>query len=235
MIDMEATPRRLNRGSGGSTVSLFLGLYLLVLAFFILLVSISTLEKVKSQAVMDSLSSTFSTILPPTAEITVFSAKRGDIVISEEFQSKITTMFTHALHVAKVEVVHPGRLMRVVLPTDALFDTGEPTIRVARVPLLDRIVAVLSTSPPGVRHDMDFVVGAATMQSGGGLLPVARSLEIQRAGTFAQTILARGAPPHAVSIGIRPGKLGETVIWFHARLENEIRRGDDEENTSDGR
>ena len=40
-----------------NTVALFLGLYLVVLAFFILLVTISTLEEAKSQRVMDSLTS----------------------------------------------------------------------------------------------------------------------------------------------------------------------------------
>ena len=71
----------------------FLGLFLLVLAFFILLVSISTFETVKSTAVMDSLSSTFTTVLPPTSDPTEFNAKDGDIIAGETFQQEITMLF----------------------------------------------------------------------------------------------------------------------------------------------
>jgi len=64
-LTLPSTPDQQGPGSGSSSIFLFLSLFLLVLAFFILLVSISTVENVKSQAVMDSLTSTFTTVLPP--------------------------------------------------------------------------------------------------------------------------------------------------------------------------
>ncbi len=117
MHDNEAIPHEPREGSGGSTVSLFLGLYLLVLSFFILLVSISTREDLKSKAVMDSLTSTFRTILPPSTDLTAFSAKEGEVV-GQRFQEQITKIFTMSMRVIKVEIVQPGRLMRLVLPAD---------------------------------------------------------------------------------------------------------------------
>lgn len=206
---------------GGGTTPLFLGLFLLILAFFILLVSISTVEKVKSKAVLDSLNSTFSTILPPSSSVTVFKVEEGKINAGERFQQKITDIFTSTIEVAKIEIIHPGRLMRVLIPSDSLFFIGMSKIRDARFPLLDRIVAALSSPPAGVRYDMEFVIGAKYVD--GRSLPIAGTLEISRAGVFARDLMARGAPADSISIGLKPGNPAEVVIWFYVRPTNETR------------
>ncbi len=216
--------------SGGNVIALFLALYLLILAFFILMVSISTLEDVRSQAVMDSLTSTFASILPPTTDLTTFTAKEGEILAAQEFQERITGIFATAIQVAKVTVVQPGRLMRVSMPADALFFPGEIRVREGRLPFLDRVVTALSSRPPGLRYDMEFVIDSeyAVDKS----LPIGETLEMRRAGAFARVMLARGAPPDSVTIGMKPGEPGDLTIWFHVRLRDEGRltfgRGDRE-------
>lgn len=204
---------------GGATIALFLGLYLLVLAFFIVLVSISTVEDVKSRAVMDSLTSTFATLLPPNTDLTPFVAKDGDVLAGYEFQREITGIFATALKVAKVEIVRPGELMRVAFATDALFFKDEARIRPARYPLLDRLVASLSTRPRGLRYDVEFIVGGPAM--GDDTAGAERALAMSQAGTFARTLLGRGAPPDCLSVGLMPGKQGEAVFLFHVRPRGE--------------
>ena len=212
-------------------MALFLGLYLLVLAFFILLVTISTREEVKANAVMDSLSATFSTILPPSTSPAAFTAREDSIQAGQEFQERVTRLFATTLQVAKVESVQPGRLMRVLLPSDSLFFPGETRIRESRYPLLDRMVAAMSGRPPGVRYDMEFVIGIADGED--GILPVGQTLEMARAGAFAREMQSRGAPPDSISIGLRPGAGADAVIWFHVRSLDEmcIKFGDE---ASDG-
>ncbi len=209
------------KAGGGGTTPLFLGLFLLILAFFILLVSISTLEKVKSKAVLDSLNSTFSSILPPSSSLTVFKDEEGEITAGELFQQEITDIFTSTIEVAKVEIVHPGRLMRIRIPSDSLFFIGESKIRTSRFPLLDRIVAALSRRPAGVRYDMEFVIGGEYVD--GRSLPIADTLEISRAAVFARDLMARGAPADSISIGMKPGNPAEVVIWFYVRPADESR------------
>ena len=102
-----------------STYFLFLALYLLVLVFFILLLSFSTLEDVKAKTAMKSLTATFSTVLPstdPTALQSEDSSASG-----QAFQEQVTGIFATSLQVAKVEIVQPGKLMRIVVPTEELF------------------------------------------------------------------------------------------------------------------
>ena len=219
MDDYEAISPQPTAEGGGNTVALFLGLYLLVLAFFILLVSISTLEDIKANAVMDSLTSTFTTILPPSTDLTAFTANEGEIIAGEMFQDQITHVFSTAIQVAKVEIVQPGRLMRVVLPSDSLFLSGETAIRPAQYPFLDRIIAALSGRPKGMRYDMEFVLGSP--YAVGRSLPIGQTLEMARAGTFVREMLARGAPPDSVSIGIAGSETEELVIWFFVRFSDE--------------
>ncbi|MDH5189304.1 MAG: hypothetical protein OEW37_10160 [Rhodospirillaceae bacterium] len=201
---------------GDQTVALFLGLYLVVLAFFILLVSISTLEEAKSAKVMDSLSSAFTTIVPPSADLQSFRSKDGDVLAAQEFQEQVTGIFATAMAIEKVEVVQPGKIMRVVLKSNSLFTTGEATIRPSMYPMLDRTVASLSNRPAGMRFDLEFLIGVPTI-GGGKSMPIVETLEMTRAGNFAKAMFERGIPPDSVSVGMRPSRADEAVLWFYTR------------------
>ena len=205
-----------HKEGGSNTVALFLGLYLVVLAFFILLVTMSTLEESKSKKVMDSLSSTFTSIMPPSADLQTFKSKDGDVLAGQEFQQQVTGIFATALGIDKVKTVQPGRQMRLMLQSDALFFDNEARIRPAMYPLLDRTVAALSNRPAGLRFDLEFVVGTATAEDG-KTMPVEQTLEVLRAGAFARAMNERGIPPDSLSVGMRPGHVGEIVIWFYTR------------------
>lgn len=204
---------------GDQTIALFLGLYVLVLAFFIVLVSISTPENVKSKAVMDSLSSTFASILPPSTDLTPFATREGEVV-ALALQSDVQGLFTTAIQVAKVEIVNPGRLMRVRIPAASLFFPNTTEVREGQLPLLDRVVATLSAAPPGMRHEMEFIIG--TRYAENGLLPDEETLSIKRAAAFAGGLAKRGAPPGSVAIGVQPGDPEEIVLWFHVRLPPKV-------------
>lgn len=224
---------QVNFGGGERTKSdasrimtLFLSLYLLVLAFFILLVSISSTEDVKSKALMDSLSSTFSSVLPPRMDLRNFNATTGEFLAADEFQRQVTGLFSTVIGVVKVDAIQPGRLMRVELDGDGLFEQGQAVVREGQYGFVDRLVSALSSNPPGLRFEMDFVV--PTPWSEDMTLPTTQDLSIERAGAFARELLSRGAPPGSVSIGLK-GSDSETVeIWFHIRSleENQINFAD---------
>lgn len=203
------------------TTTLFLGLFLLILAFFVLLVSISTVQDVKSRAVIDSVTSAFATVLPPSTDPTRFTAKDGDVLAAQQFQEEITKIYATSLQVAQVEVVQPGRSMRVRLPTNALFENGDAKLRVSAIPFLDRMVTSLSGRPPGLRFDMEFVIGS---RSGGSSdFSSGQTLEMARAGNFARQMISRGVPPDSIAIGIAPSGPKQVEIWYYVRRLDEIK------------
>ena len=136
----------------------FLALNLLILAFFILLVSMSSFEANKTKAVVDSMNSVFNPMAKVKIE-TVFSSKSGNIISAEEFQDHVEGVFSTAIGAVKTEIVDPGKVMRVVMPTARFFETNSATIREENLPLVDRIISSISARPPGYRFDMEFVIG----------------------------------------------------------------------------
>lgn len=208
---------------GSRVITLFLSLYLVVLAFFILLVSISSTEEVKSKALMESLSSTFSSVLPPRMDLQAFNATTGDFLAADEFQRQVTGLFSTVIGVVKVEAIQPGRLMRVELDADGLFELEKSIVREGQAPFVDRLVSALSANPPGLRFEMEFVVSTSWGED--MTMPTTQTLDIERAGAFARQLLNRGAPPGSVSIGLKGGDHQTVEIWFHIRAleENRIR------------
>lgn len=219
---------QVNFGKGDSpksdpsrTITLFLSLYLLVLAFFILLVSISSLEDVKSKALMDSLSSTFSSVLPPRMELKSFNSTTGEVLAADDFQKQVTGLFSTVIGVTRVEAIQPGRLMRIELSGDGLFETDQAVVRDAQLPFVDRLVAAMSAAPNELRYDLEFVAGLPLEGADPTLLQ--DSLPVKRTAAFAELLMDRGAPPGSVAVGLRNGEEDVLEIWFRIRNKDENR------------
>jgi flagellar motor protein MotB len=222
MDEHQDIPVRAPMGGGTGTIFQFLSLYLLVLAFFIVLVSISTFEEIKSSAVMDSLTSTFASVLPPSTSLTAFTSKEGQVLDGPDFQQEVNALFSTAIGITKIEVVQPGRVMRVIMGADGMFTPGETTVRDAQYALLDRLVASMSSRPSGLVYDIEIVVGNSLADDRG--MSSAQGLEMARAGALARELLARGAPPDALAIGMRHADPNQIVMWFHVRPQEEAYR-----------
>lgn len=201
------------------TITPFLSLYLLVLVFFIVLVSISAREELKSAKVMNSVSSTFA----PDARSATAPAIRPHMVGQEMaghmFHERVANLVSERLRVAKITVVKPGELMRVSLPADSLFHPGTADIRAFQDALLDRIVAELSSLPAGLSVQLEFEIG----RSGGAGLPMGATLQVNRAGAFARRLLTLGAPPNTVSVALGPGGPRDVTLSFIVRGPDAIR------------
>ena len=208
----KTTVRRTLIARNDTTVLQFLSLYLLILAFFILLVTISTVDKKKVEAVVDSIQS----------DAEQDKRESGPILAGQVFQDKTTELFATALGVQKIEIMQLGKIMRIQMTADALFEPEKAIIKKSKQPLIDRVIAALSSRPSGYQFDMEFVIGSA--YSSGRNLPTQQSLEMRRAGAFVREMLSRGAPPDAVSIGMGHIEKGQAVMWFYVRSPNDAKK-----------
>lgn len=219
MSELEYSGQVDTSGPDRNTLFLFSSLYLIILAFFIMLVSISTFEDTKSKLAMESLTAAFSSILPSNEAIATSSEDSG-IDPGQAFQEKITGMFATSLQVAKVEAVQPGRVMLVKVPTDVLFAPGQSKLKLVQEDLLERLVSALAGRPEGGHHDLEFVLGAKIDANGN--FPLGRTLEVERADVFAREMLRRGAPPDAVAVGVEPGDVDVVKFWFFTRSRDDL-------------
>lgn len=209
------------RAGNSGNVTLFLGLFLLLLAFFIMLMSMSNFEETKSQRVMESLTATFSDLTTPVTNPASFLSKSGDTLSPEAFQQLMSGVFSAAVAVDRTEIIQPGRAMRVDLRANELFVVNKSVIRDTRLDLIDRIASSLGASPEGYRFEISFLIGVSLSHE--GTMPVEQTLEARRAGSFARTAIAHGAPPASVSVGIASGNPKEVSIYFYVREEESER------------
>jgi flagellar motor protein MotB len=176
-------------------VVLFLSLYLLLLAFFILLNAISNIEQKRSDSVMNSISSTFAIRNKVGSEAVPFAATHGDVLAVKEFQETIASMFDTRVSAARVDVLKPGRLMRVILPTDAIFVADRLELQPELAPLFSDLGRALNRRPAGLRFDV----------------------EIARAALLGQTLIRNGVPDAGVIAGVDRSDDSVIKMLFHVR------------------
>ena len=186
-----------------AAVALFLALYLLLLAFFILLNTISTFEEVKTREVQESLSSAFAAILPPTTSLQTVTSIEGPVVAAEDTQDKLGSLFQTAIKVVRVQVLQPGTLMEVIMHVDQLFDPNSILIRERQDELMDQLAEVLADESGYASYQMEMVMGSELGSK--GTVEIENNLQIGRAGAFARDLIDRGAPEKNVYVGIDPG------------------------------
>ena len=202
------------------TIVIFLGLYLLLLAFFILLTTISTFEETKTKAVLESLNSTFASEILPTTSPAEFTSRVG-AVMEQDFLKEVAVVFETAIPVARVETLKPGQLMRITFPVDDLFQPDAVTFRPERKALLDRIAVALGSRPPGQRFDLEFQIGSRWLTP--EALARRQPLEVARVGEFARHLIARGGPPENIVVGLNQGGPPEASLLFRVRRLDEAR------------
>jgi flagellar motor protein MotB len=184
-------------------VALFLALYLLLLAFFILLNTISTFEEVKTREVQESLSSAFASILPPTTSLQTVTSIEGPTVSAQETQSKLGHLFETAIKVVRVEVIQPGKLMEVIMHVDQLFDNNSILIRERQSDFMRQLAEVLADEDGYASYEMEMVMGSQIEDK--GTIQIENNLQIAQAGSFARELIDVGAPEDRFFVGIDPG------------------------------
>ena len=197
---------------GGSAVALFLALYLLLLAFFILLNTISTFEEVKTREVQESLSSAFASILPPTTSLNPLTSLSGPLVQARKKQEDLAKLFETEVKVTKVEVVQPGKLMEVVMYTDQLFNPEDIPLRDSQKNFINQLAATMDGAPDGLRYEVELLIGIESDKR--GRLSPSQTLAVARAGTFARALETAGAPKGTAYVGLDPSSDPQLVI-FH--------------------
>ena len=100
------------------------------------------------------------------------------------------------------------------MPVDELFDGDD--VAPDRVQLTERLAVALDGAPPGMRYDVDLLVGiAADMVA--GVDGNRRALSLARAGNLAARLLAAGAPSGHVAAGLERGDPKWARLLFYVR------------------
>lgn len=197
--------------SGLGWIVTFADLICLLLAFFVMLFSLSTINEPRTKAVIDSVSQAF-TIGKTNGAGEPFTGGDGAALAARDLEVELARVFAAAIPAAEVDILRPGRLMQVEFLVDALFLPGTADVRTGQIALLDRLVAAGSNPPPGQRIEMEVTIGTPQRRSVSG---AEEALAIARASAFARAMITRGLGEQAIRAGVEMGSAGHVRLSFH--------------------
>lgn len=188
-----------------------LSLYLIILAFFIMMNSISQRQGSRTEGVLESISGSFkefteSTII--TLDIAVQGAGQES---APGFETSIEELFESAFPLARVEAFEMFDQIEVTLPIDSMFDPGETAIRGRNEVILDRLADILGYDAPGKIHEVEALLfwkptankdGSDAGNADSGVSDADALLAVNRVGALARELTARGVSAAAIAIGI---------------------------------
>ncbi len=200
-------------GGPNATTSLFLSLLLLVLAFFIVMVSISSLDAKRSADVIGSVAGVFAPDEPRTPGLVSEGAQRGDVVDGEDLEQSLKRLFATELAVAEFRSVVPGRVLEIEMAGDVFFHPEQARLRLTRARLLDRLIATVTLRPLGQHVDVQGLISTRTPH--GSDLPTSpSSLAVRRAGAMGEALIRRGLPRSRLAVGFWSGERDRIVLVF---------------------
>lgn len=200
-----------SRPSRDPTLILFLGLFLILLAFFIMLNSLAVVDAEKTATAMDSVSSQFGESRQPNP-IGLDPQAMSEAALSEGFHGQVETSFNAVLPVAEFLPLPHANALQVMVPANTLFAAGESTIQLRAAILLDRLSEALSGAGAGESFEVETFFELAAEASAD-----ARDLTRRRAATFARELVDRGVDPRRVTAGIEAGEEQKVRMFFIAR------------------
>lgn len=192
---------------------LFLGLFLLLLAFFVVLVHNAKYLESRKNAVFGSVAAAFESRGLPALRPDIMTSNIENAVADSAFIERIGALVRTHIPIAEVTVVKPGRDTEIRVPAATLFRQGNVSPR-GRL-LLARVAEALARPPAGLRYELEIRVGTAgiladTMQG-------MRRGPIRIASSLAQLVEELGAPASVVSAGMDSGGAGWIRLLFHVR------------------
>lgn len=190
-----------------------LSVYLLLLAFFVVLNSISHVEAARTRAVSSSLNETFAANGRPAERTDLFTSDAGNAPSDAAMLARVGALIRTELALVEARDVVPGRVMQVTLPADSLFVPGREAIDALRRPLIERIARVLANPPASMRYDLDIILGTDD----------GRQLATRRSAWLASIFTAAGAPPRSIAAGTDRQSSGTLTLLFHVRPRGEGR------------
>jgi hypothetical protein len=198
-----------------SGIIIFLSLFLLLLAFFILLNALATIEETKTRKVLTSVAATFRSLVDAETKSQILVSDLGPTPDAYEVLDALEQLWVTSIPVVRVERLTRGQVMQLTLPVNELFLGGQPVLRADRESLFKRTALVLGLTPGSTLTEARVVMGVdratRTLSTVDGRLAAARSSAV------AAAFVEEGTPDDRLSVGMRGGDPKMMSIRFDIR------------------
>ncbi|MAZ02263.1 MAG: hypothetical protein CMN56_03915 [Sneathiella sp.] len=201
---------------------IFVSLYLLLLAFFIFLHSISVIQEDRMRTVLGSVQVAFNGLsrdTPADRQRKLSGEEQG----TQEFYAKLKNVFETAVPLVEAHTSRDGTQLQFSVPLRQLFAYRSIELRETLDSFINEVAAMLISRNGNAATDLEILIGT------GMTLPsvddVADDIAALRASYLAATMMDRGVPSRNLSIGMAAGDAGLVHFSFFLRpsLEYQFR------------
>lgn len=200
---------------------LFVSLYSLVLAFFILMFSYSTIAQKKVRETVDSVKSTFST--PGVGEMpdAMEQPPLGSELPLQAYYADIKKVALEEMQIDETQVIERGNTLIFRLPVYLFFKEGTAEVDDKRL-FMEHMANDLVNNPVGKQLDVEFMLGRGRLPAPAEeAKKTAVHLSVMRAGAFARALVAMGVDENTIYSGLSEGDPDFFTLTFSPREEVE--------------
>lgn len=198
-------------GGGAAGVTAMLSIFLLLLAFFLMLNSLARFETTKTRAVLGSLNATFN-IANPSGREHEFGSFVGKVGASERLEEEAGDLLRTLFGVDQYKLIRIGNVIVVDIENRGLFADGA-TPKPKLLVFASRLAAGILPPPPGVKIMTEVTVhfGAKTLKAAA---PDKLDLAMRRAGAVIRAFERTGFDEDRLSTGLASGNPRRVRIEF---------------------
>lgn len=188
-----------------------LSLFLLLLAFFILLNSIAQFEAQRTRAVLGSLAATFN-VNDPDGRSRTLGSFVGHLEATAEMEREVTGLLRTLVGIGRFELIHTGSLLSAAIDNDVLFAEGvTPSQTLTK--LAEPAAKLLAAASGDVVIELTVYA-----RPEGGTVMRARAAAIEaaaaRAGAVVRSFARFGVPAGQLVVALEDGDPRRTRIEF---------------------
>lgn len=195
----------------GSSQPLFLSLFLLLLAFFIMLNAMSTVEEGRSNKVLESVKRAFPSALRKEISDNILDADPGQ-VIGESVRAALGTVFRELLPAVTVQVEPDGNPLFVSIPARRVYAPAAGGVTPVMEQLASRLAPIVNRPLAGSLLTLQILYG-----TDGSETAERRRELIFRASETVHAFVDQEVDPAVISAGIEPRDPEMVRLVFRTR------------------
>lgn len=213
-------PIEQNEKPADDTTGLFVSLYLIVLAFFVVMNSISNQDQNKVSAATESVTRAFKNPFEPEADFVDVSANQAAVTPNDEFYDQILGVFASLVGFDGKFPTKGGDIVKVKFKLSNLFEEESSVFQADQQAFLQQLAVFLRGGRDSEKREIDIVV------SSGKFLPRGpqywKDINILRAGSFVHELKKMGVEENKLGIGIVLGKEDQMILTFYSRERKNV-------------
>ncbi|WP_417317907.1 hypothetical protein [Emcibacter sp.] len=212
-LDLEEDGEK--QSANDQTTGIFVSLYLIVLAFFMVMNSISNQEENRVAAATESVTRAFKNPFEPDADFIDVTSSADSVTPNDEFYDQIQGVFASLVGFEGKFPSQGGHIISVNFSVNDLFERGTAQFRIDQREFLNQLAVFLKTGRQSDKREIEFLV------STGKDLPQGpqywKDLNILRAGAIVAKLEDLGVAGDQISIGVVTGKKNRITVTFFNR------------------